>query len=33
MPEGMKFPDNAGTELWVPFIPTDAQLAREAPRR
>ena len=27
MPERMKFPDNA--ELWVPFIPTDAQLARD----
>ena len=29
MPEGMRFPDNAGSELWVPFIPTDAQLARD----
>ena len=28
MPEGMKFPDN--TELWVPFIPTDAQEQRNA---
>jgi predicted permease len=28
MPEGMKFPDNS--ELWVPYIPTDAQLRREA---
>ena len=27
MPEGMKFPDNAGSELWLPFIPTDAQMA------
>ena len=30
MPEYMKFPDNAGSELWVPFIPTDAQLSRDA---
>ena len=30
MPERMKFPENS--ELWVPFIPTDAQLAREARR-
>ena len=30
MPEGMKFPDDS--ELWVPLIPTDAQLAREARR-
>jgi predicted permease len=30
MPERMKFPEN--TELWVPFIPTDAQLTREARR-
>ncbi len=29
MPERMKFPDNAGSELWVPFVPTDAQLARD----
>ena len=29
MPEGMKFGDNAGSELWLPFIPTDAQLARD----
>jgi putative ABC transport system permease protein len=29
MPERMKFPDNAGSELWLPFIPTDAQLARD----
>jgi predicted permease len=29
MPEGMKFPDNMGSELWAPFIPTDAQLARD----
>ena len=28
MPEGMKFPDNS--ELWVPYIPTDAQLRRDA---
>ncbi len=27
MPEAMKFPENS--ELWVPFVPTDAQLARE----
>ena len=27
MPERMKFPDNS--ELWVPFIPTDAQMARD----
>jgi predicted permease len=27
MPKGMKFPDNS--ELWVPFIPTDAQMTRE----
>lgn len=26
MPERMKFPDNS--EMWVPFVPTDAQLAR-----
>jgi putative ABC transport system permease protein len=30
MPERMKFPENS--ELWVPFIPTDAQLARDARR-
>ena len=29
MPERMKFPENAGSELWVPFIATDAQLSRE----
>ena len=29
MPERMRFPDNAGSELWLPFIPTDAQLARD----
>ncbi|HUQ89301.1 MAG TPA: ABC transporter permease [Vicinamibacterales bacterium] len=28
MPERMKFPENS--ELWVPFAPTDAQLARDA---
>ena len=28
MPEGMKFPDNS--ELWVPYIPTDAELRRDA---
>jgi putative ABC transport system permease protein len=28
MPEGMKFHDNS--ELWVPYIPTDAQLRRDA---
>jgi predicted permease len=27
MPDGMKFPDNS--ELWVPFIPADAQMTRE----
>ena len=27
MPDGMKFPDNS--ELWLPFIPTDAQMTRE----
>jgi predicted permease len=30
MPEGMKFPDDS--ELWVPLVPTDAQLARDARR-
>ena len=30
MPERMKFPENS--ELWVPFIPTDAQLTRSARR-
>ena len=30
MPEGMKFPDDS--ELWVPLLPTDAQLARDARR-
>ncbi len=30
MPEGMKFPENSGSELWVPFIPSDAQMTREA---
>ena len=30
MPQGMKFPDDS--ELWVPFIPTEAQLARGARR-
>jgi putative ABC transport system permease protein len=29
MPERMKFPDNAGSELWLPFVPTDAQMARD----
>jgi predicted permease len=28
MPQRMKFPDNS--ELWVPLIPTDAQLARDS---
>jgi predicted permease len=28
MPEAMKFPDDS--ELWVPYIPTDAQLRRDA---
>ena len=27
MPEGMKFPDDS--ELWVPFVPSDAQLRRD----
>ena len=27
MPDGMKFPENS--EMWVPFVPTDAQLTRE----
>ncbi len=30
MPEGMKFPTNLASELWMPFIPTDAQLARDS---
>ena len=30
MPEGMKFPDDS--DLWVPLIPTEAQLARDARR-
>ena len=30
MPERMRFPENS--ELWVPFIPTDAQLTRDARR-
>jgi len=29
MPERMRFPTNFGSELWVPFIPTDSQLARD----
>jgi putative ABC transport system permease protein len=29
MPERMKFPTNMGSELWLPFIPSDAQLARD----
>ena len=29
MPEGMKFPENAGSELWVPFVPAAAQLSRD----
>lgn len=29
MPEGMKFADNPGAELWLPFVPTDAQMTRE----
>jgi putative ABC transport system permease protein len=28
MPDGMNFPDN--TEVWTPFIPTEAQMARDA---
>src|SRR6185436_13512446 len=28
MPERMKFPDNS--DLWVPFVPTDAQLTRQS---
>jgi putative ABC transport system permease protein len=27
MPQGMKFPDDS--ELWVPFVPSDAQLTRD----
>jgi putative ABC transport system permease protein len=30
MPERMKFPEDS--ELWVPFVPTDEQLARDARR-
>jgi predicted permease len=30
MPERMKFPDNS--ELWVPFVPTEAHMARDARR-
>ena len=30
MPEGMRFGENDGSYLWVPFIPGDAQLSREA---
>jgi putative ABC transport system permease protein len=29
MPERMRFPTNMGSELWLPFIPSDAQLARD----
>ena len=29
MPERMKFPENAGSELWVPFVPTEAQRSRD----
>jgi predicted permease len=29
MPRGMKFPENAGSELWVPYIATEAQRSRE----
>jgi putative ABC transport system permease protein len=29
MPGGMKFAENSGSELWVPFIATDAQMTRE----
>jgi len=30
MPERMKFPENAGSELWVPFIAAEARQARDA---
>ena len=29
MPEGMKFGENDGSYLWVPFVPSDPQLSRE----
>lgn len=29
MPERMKFPGNEGSELWLPFVPTDAQMVRD----
>ena len=29
MPERMKFPGQRRIELWVPFMPTDAQMARD----
>ena len=29
MPEGTKFGDNAGAELWIPFIPAEQQLPRD----
>jgi predicted permease len=29
MPGGMEFGENAGSKLWTPFIPTEAQLSRE----
>jgi predicted permease len=29
MPEAMEFGENAGSKLWPPFIPTEAQLSRE----
>ena len=29
MPDRVKFPENSASELWVPFIATDAQMTRE----
>jgi len=29
MPQAMEFGENAGSKLWVPFIPTEAQLTRD----
>ena len=29
MPEGVKFGENDGSYLWVPFVPSDAQLSRD----
>jgi predicted permease len=28
MPDQMLFPDNAGSHIWIPFVPSDAQLKR-----